>query len=109
MTAYQRDERVDSGGFNGFGLGLLTGAVVGAGLALWFAPRLAAELRERATGTAKDLGRRVAGGYERVAAPIAAAAADVTQKGQEVRDDVADAVAHGARAVERFATAAKTR
>ena len=33
---------------------------------------------------------------------------DLTRKGQDVRDNVADAVARGAHEVERFATAAKS-
>jgi hypothetical protein len=51
----------------GFVAGVLTGAVVGAGLGMWLVPRY-----------------------------------------QRVRDEVADAVAHGAHEVERYATAAKT-
>ena len=93
----------------GFGLGLLTGACVGAGLALWFAPRLASELRERVTDSAKHLGQRVGDRYDQVSVRLAQAADEVTRKGQDVRDNVADAVAHGAREVERYAMAAKMR
>jgi gas vesicle protein len=93
----------------GFAIGLLTGTFVGAGLALWFAPKLAAELRERVTDTAKDLGGRVSDRYGQVTTRIANVATEVTRQGQDVRDDVADAVAHGAHEVERFAKATKTR
>jgi gas vesicle protein len=93
----------------GFAIGLLTGAFVGAGLALWFAPRLASELRERVTDSAKDLGQRVSDGYGQVTTRIANVATEVTRQGQEVRDGVADAVAQGAHEVERFAKATKTR
>lgn len=93
----------------GFAIGVLTGTCIGAGLALWFAPRIAAELRERVAGSAKDLGQRVSDGYEQVSTRIAGAADAVTQKGQDVRDHMADAVAQGAHEVERFANAAKTR
>lgn len=93
----------------GFGLGLLTGACVGAGLALWFAPRLASELRDRVTDSAKDIRQRVGDRYEQVSARVGQAADEVTRTGQDVRDNVADAVAQGAREVERYATAAKTR
>jgi len=93
----------------GFAIGLLTGTFVGAGLALWFSPRLAAELRERVTGAARDLGQRVSDRYDQVSTRIANAATEVTRQGRDVRDDVADAVAHGAHEVERFAKAAKTR
>ena len=93
----------------GFALGLLTGTCIGAGLALLFAPRLASELRERLTDSAKDLGQRVTDGYEQVTTRIGQTAADVARKGQDVRDEVADAVARGAHEVERYAKAAKTR
>jgi gas vesicle protein len=71
---------------HGFGIGLLTGTLVGAGLALWLAPRMASELRERMTDSAKGLGRQA----------------------QDMRDVVADAVARGAHEVERYAVAAKS-
>ena len=64
---------------SGFGLGLLLGTCVGAGLVLWLAPRMGAEIRQRATDSAKGLAHEVAG-----------------------------AVAQGAHAVERAATAART-
>ena len=38
----------------GFAIGLLTGAFVGAGLALWLAPRGASELGERLTVSARS-------------------------------------------------------
>lgn len=93
----------------GLAIGFLTGTFVGAGLALWFAPRLAAELRQRITDSAKDLGRRANDGYDQVTTRIANAATEVTRQGQDVRDGVADMVAQGAHEVERFAKAAKTR
>src|ERR1043165_8877572 len=105
----QREYRQHGHGGYGFAIGLMTGTFVGAGLALWFAPRLAAELRERITDSAKELGQRVTDRYDQVSTRIATAADEVTRKGQDVRDDVADAVAHGAHEVERFAKATKTR
>ena len=63
---------------SGFAIGLWTGAFVGAGLAMWLVPR------------------------------VSRAIDDVLRKGQHVRDEVADAVAHGAHEVERFATAARS-
>jgi gas vesicle protein len=71
----------------GFAIGLMAGTFVGAGLAMWLAPKAAAELRSR-VGEAVD---------------------ELTEKGQGVRDDVADVVARGAHEVERFAVAAKSR
>ena len=36
--------------------GLVAGGVVGAGLAMWLAPRAAAEIKERAAESVKNLG-----------------------------------------------------
>jgi gas vesicle protein len=84
----------------GFAIGLLTGTFVGAGLALLFAPRVL-EFRDRLSESAQDLGRQAS---TRVGETVES----LTRKGQDVRDGVADAVARGAKEVERFATAAKT-
>jgi gas vesicle protein len=92
----------------GFVAGLLTGTFVGAGLAIWFAPRVASELRERVTTSARRLGQRASDQYEQVSTRVDEAVADLTRKGQDVRDEVADAVARGAHEVERYATAAKS-
>jgi gas vesicle protein len=86
----------------------LTGTFVGAGLALWFAPRMASELRERVTDSARDLGRQASEHYEQASSRVGEAVGNLTRKGQDLRDDVADAVARGAHEVERYATAAKT-
>jgi gas vesicle protein len=86
-----------------FAIGLMAGTVVGAGLALWFAPRLAAELRERVTESARRLGTQASDSYQQASARVGEAVEDLTRKGQHVRDDVAGAVARGAHEVERFA------
>jgi gas vesicle protein len=93
---------------HGFAIGLLTGTFVGAGLALWLAPRMASELRERITDSAKELGLEASARYEQASSRVGEALGDLTRKGQAVRDDVADVVARGAREVERYATAAKS-
>ena len=98
----------EQNGHNGFLLGLITGGVLGAGLALAFAPRLRSELRDRVTTTAGDLRQAAAQRYEDVSSRITAVVDGVTAKGQAVRDDVADAVGRGAREVEAFAMASKT-
>jgi gas vesicle protein len=92
----------------GFVIGLFTGAFVGAGLAMWFAPRLASELRGRVIDSASRLGKRASARYREASARVGEVVDDMTQRGQDVRDDVADAVARGAHEVERYATAAKT-
>ena len=110
----------------GFLIGLFTGTAVGAGLAMWLAPRAASELRQRVADSAKALGNRAAARYQNVNArvadtvvdlakrgqrvrdDVADAVGDLAKKGQRVRDDMADAVARGAHEVERIAIAAKT-
>jgi gas vesicle protein len=106
----------------GFVIGLLTGTFVGAGLAIWFAPRLASELRERVTDSARNLGDRASERYQQVSSRVGEAVDEFTRKGQNVRDEVADRVARGAHEVargahevergahevERYATSAKT-
>jgi gas vesicle protein len=78
----------------GFAMGLLTGTCVGAGLALWFAPRSAAELRARMTETATRVGQRASERYEQATLRVGKAFDEVTGKGQDARDDVAQAVAN---------------
>jgi gas vesicle protein len=93
---------------HGFAIGLLTGTFVGGGLALWLAPRMASELRQRITDSAKGLGRQASDQYEQASGRVAEGVSELTRKGQDVRDDVADAVARGAHQVERYAIAAKS-
>ena len=93
---------------HGFVLGLLAGTAVGAGLAMWFAPRSGAQLRRQLTDSARGLGDRFSERFEHATARVGDAVDDLARKGQNVRDDVADAVARGAHEVERYATAAKT-
>jgi gas vesicle protein len=105
-----------------FLMGLITGGAIGAGLAIYFSPRLASELRRRVTDATTELRDAASDGLQSAAARaagvvdrVADVADDMTRRGQEVRDDVADAVArgahqvgHGAREVEQFAKASKT-
>ena len=87
----------------GFVIGLVTGTFVGAGLAVWFAPRLASELRERLTDSARSLGNRASDRYQQASTRVGEVVDEITRKGQGVRDDVAGAVARGAREVARGA------
>jgi gas vesicle protein len=92
----------------GFAIGLLTGAFVGAGLALWLAPRAASELGERLADSAKGLGERASERLREVNARVGETVDELTRTGQGVRDEVAGVVARSAREVERFATASST-
>jgi gas vesicle protein len=91
-----------------FVIGLLAGTAVGASLMLWLAPQSASELRQRVTDSAKALGDRASDTYRQANAHVGEAVGELTRTGQGVRNDVADAVARGAREVERFAAAART-
>jgi gas vesicle protein len=86
----------------------MTGSVIGAGLVMLLAPRLASELRQRVTDSATDLGNAASRRYQDVTSRAADVVDAATTRGQAVRDDVADAVGSGARQVERFAMASKT-
>jgi gas vesicle protein len=96
-------------GGNDFLFGLIAGGVIGAGLAMAFAPRLASDLRQRVKKSAADLTNAASQTYQDVGARITDVVDGVTAKGQAIRDDVADAVGRGAREVEQFAMASKTR
>jgi gas vesicle protein len=93
---------------HGFLFGVFTGPLIGAGLAMCFVPRLAAELRQRVADSAKSLGVRASDQYEQISARVGEAVEDLTRRGQDVRDEVADAVAGGAHEVARYGTAAKS-
>jgi hypothetical protein len=80
-----------------FVAGLFTGALVGAGLAIWLAPRASEK-------------------YQHASTRVGEVIDDLTRKGQDVRDEITGAVARGAHDVaegahdvEHFATAARSR
>jgi gas vesicle protein len=84
-----------------FLIGLAMGGLAGASLAMWLAPRAAAEIKARAVNAAKDVGEAVDG---------------LSRKGQGLRDDGCDTVIRaaqqveaGARNVQHYATDAKTK
>lgn len=104
---HTRSERNDNGA-SLFLLGLITGGAVGAALTIAFAPRLAQELRERVAAAAADAGDAASRHYADASGRLARAVDGAAARGQAVRDDAADAVISGARAVEQFATASKS-
>jgi gas vesicle protein len=93
----------DDNNFPGFVFGLVTGAALGAGLALYFAPKMAAEIRKRVTDSARDLSDTASGYYEQVSGRVSDAVDDLTSRGQQARDAAADVVARGAQEVGRGA------
>ena len=64
---------------NGFVIGLAAGTVVGAGLAMWLAPRSASELRERITDSARDFGRRASDHYDEASSRVGEAVEALTR------------------------------
>jgi gas vesicle protein len=92
----------------GFVIGMLAGTFVGAGLALWLAPRTAGELRQRMNESATRLGKRASDKYQQASAGVGETVAELTRKGRSARDGVASVVARGAHEVERYATSVKS-
>lgn len=80
-----------------FLIGVITGVIAGAGLAMWLAPRAGAELRQRLADSAKGLGDRASEGYQGVSARVGDVVEDLTKKSNSLRDDMADAVVRGAK------------
>jgi gas vesicle protein len=91
-----------------FLFGLMTGTFVGAGLAIWLVPRAASELRHKLTESLDDIGGRASDQFQQASARVGETVDTITRKGQGVRDGVAEAVARGAREVERYATVVQT-
>ena len=91
-----------------FLMGLIAGAVVGAGLGMLLAPRAATDLRRRLADSAKSLGETASERYHQASAQVGAVAKEYKRKGQAIRDSIADTVVRGAQTVERYATEAKT-
>ena len=77
-------------------------------MVLWLAPRLTAEIRQRATNSSRGLVQRASEHYRQAGVHLGEAVDELTRKGQGIREEVAEAVAHGAHVVERAATAAKS-
>ena len=86
-----------------FVAGLALGSVVGVGLAMLLAPRAAAEIKERAAGSAKQLGDAVSGRYRDAKVRVSGTVEEIARKGDAVRDGVLDSVVSGALKVERAA------
>jgi len=77
----------------GFAIGLLIGSCVGAGLAMWLAPRARAEIRASATASARRFRQRASDQYRQISTAADEAVGEIARTGQNVRDDIAAAVA----------------
>jgi gas vesicle protein len=99
-----------------FLIGLALGGLAGAGLALWLAPRAAAEIKARAIDSAKDFGDSLSDRYRGARRRVTETADGLARKGQGLRDEACDTVVRaaqeveaGARGVQHYATDAKTK
>jgi gas vesicle protein len=92
----------------GFTVGLIMGGIVGAAVALAFAPRAGADLRRSVAGSARNLGTGATDRYHDATARVGRAVDHLADKVRAVPDDVAGAVASGAHEVARFATSMKS-
>jgi gas vesicle protein len=103
-------------GSGNFVMGLLAGAVVGAGLALLFAPKKGADLRNQLSDQADALANQAQEGYRKVANSAGqwadkgkVAAGDLADRGKDLYGQAREAVAHGADEAQKYVreTAAK--
>jgi hypothetical protein len=75
---------------------------------LWLAPRVAAELRQRVSTSAKRLRNEASDQYEYASDRVGKAVDEVTRRAESLQNTAAESVAQGAREVERVAVAAKS-
>lgn len=96
------DDRFDNeGGSGGFVMGLLTGAVLGAGIGMLLAPKAGAELRGQLGEQARNFGNRASEQYKK-ASESASGWAD---RGREFVGKARDAVSRGAEEARGYASA----
>ena len=81
-----------NGSTGAFLTGVFAGAVVGAGLALWFAPKSGVEMREQLTDSARDMGQRVSKGVS-----------DLGERGREMFDRARDVAATAGDQIDKVA------
>ena len=94
----EKQERDGNGG-GGYVYGLLTGAVIGAGLGMLFAPVAGAKLRRQLGERASTLANTASEGYRRVAD----ASDELAGRGRDLYEKARDIVSTGAEAVQRQA------
>ncbi len=90
---------------SGFVIGLVTGTVLGAGVAMLFAPKSGSELRRQMSGQARNLRDTAAEGYRRAAST----AEEWSDKAKETYQQAKGAVSRGADEAERYARDAANR
>ena len=70
----------------GFFIAVIAGGVIGAGLAMYFAPRAASELRKRMSGSARNLRDAATRQYEGNSARVSDGVGEMARKGQAKPD-----------------------
>ena len=83
----------------GFVLGLIAGAVVGAGLGMLFAPKSGAELRGQLSDQADEFASMAGRQYRRAAST----ANDLMDRGRGAYESAREAVSNGANEAQRYA------
>jgi gas vesicle protein len=87
----------DGGNSGSFVLGLVTGAAIGVGLGILFAPKSGKELRGQLSEQAGTLANQASDGYKRAAE----SASDWADRGRDIYGKARDAVSRGADEAER--------
>jgi gas vesicle protein len=105
---YNRVGNSDGGGR--FMMGLLAGAALGAGLAMLFASKRGAELREQLAEQADVLSNQLREGYRKATENAGqwvekgkAAAGDWAERGKDLYGKTRDAASHGADEAQKYA------
>ena len=91
----------------GFTTGLITGGIIGAVLALAFAPRAGSDLRRSMAGTARDLGAAASDRYQDANASVGDAIAQLANNARPARDARRGPGVSGAHDIARFAASTK--
>ena len=108
MRQYSDDSNDYGSSTGAFFTGLFAGAVIGAGLGLWFAPKAGTEMREQLAGTARDVSNRVS----KTVNDLADRGRDVFDRAREVMNTASDQVqqvaSEASRAASNVASAASS-
>ena len=105
-----RHDRFDSNiGGGGFLMGMLAGAVLGAGLGMLFAPKAGSELRNQLSEQAGALANQARDGYRKVTADAGQwaekskqAAGEWAERGKDVYANAREAVSRGTEEAQQY-------
>ena len=97
MAEYEKFENEAGGG--GFMLGLLTGAVIGAGLGMLLAPKAGSDLRGQVAEQAKNFGTKAGEQYRRASET----ASEWAERGKDMVNQAREGFTRGAEEAREFA------